>query len=145
MKNYFKEHELYQSYTANINNVDNTPNKEEMERLLYLRDKYLNPIRERYGGPIIISSGFRNEKLNTLVGGERTSNHLFGEAVDLVPTDGNKEKLFKVIKEYLEETKLPFDELLFERNSKGKVWVHFAVRQRKGTPNRSKILRLNVK
>ena len=90
MKNYFKEHELYQSYTANINNVDNTPNKEEMERLLYLRDKYLNPIRERYGGPIIISSGFRNEKLNTLVGGARTSNHLFGEAVDLVPTDGNK-------------------------------------------------------
>ena len=140
MKNYFKEHELYQSYTANINNVDNTPNKEEMERLLYLRDNYLNPIREKFGSPIIISSGYRCEKLNKLVGGVNTSNHLYGHAFDLVPQNKNIKGLYDTIQQFLKETNLPFDELIYE-NSGNSKWVHFAVRL-DNKPNRSKILNI---
>ena len=140
MKNYFKEHELYQSYTANINNVDNTPNKEEMERLLYLRDNYLNPIREKFGSPIIISSGYRCEKLNKLVGGVNTSNHLYGHAFDLVPQNKNIKGLYDTIQQFLKETNLPFDELIYEKSGNSK-WVHFAVRL-DNKPNRSKILNI---
>lgn len=145
MKNYFKDSELYYSYTAEQHQIDNSPSQEVINRLLHIRDKYLNQIRESYGGPIRISSGYRCDKLNKMVGGSSTSNHLFGEAIDIVPIDGNVNKLFLTIKDYLEETKLPYDELFFERNSRGSVWVHFAVRQRQGTPNRSKMARLNVK
>lgn len=140
MKNYFKEHELYQSYTANINNVDNTPNKEEMERLLYLRNNYLNPIREKFGSPIIISSGYRCEKLNKLVGGVSTSNHLYGHAFDLVPQNKNIKGLYDTIQQFLKETNLPFDELIYEKSGNSK-WVHFAVRL-DNKPNRSKILNI---
>ena len=114
-----------------------------MARLIHIRDKYLNPIREKFGSAIIISSGFRGEALNTMVGGERTSNHLFGEAVDLVPANKDFDKLIKVIHNFLQETKLPFDEFLIEKNKRSK-WIHLAVRQRQGTPNRSKILRINL-
>ena len=141
--NYFKESELYYSYTAQKHSIDNTPSPEEMARLIHIRDLYLNPIRERFGSPIIITSGYRGKDLNTMVGGQRTSNHLFGEAVDLVPSNGNIDDLVKTIHTFLKETGLPFDEFIIERNKTSR-WVHLAVRQRQGTPNRSKILRINL-
>lgn len=136
MKNYFKEHELYQSYTADINNVDNTPNKEEMERLLHVRDKYLNPIREKFGSAIKISSGYRGEWLNKKVGGVSNSNHLFGFAFDLQPVNNKAKELFKCIKDFLQESSLPYDELIYEYSG-NTIWVHFAVRD---TNNRSKVI-----
>lgn len=144
MKNYFKEHELYQSSVAQQQGINNTPGKQELDRLLHIRDNYLNPIRDKLGEPIIVSSGYRCPELNKKVGGASTSNHLTGEAVDLVVRSGNIKKLFNTIESFLKESNLPFDELLFEKSSKGSVWVHLAVRQRSGYPNRSKILYLNV-
>lgn len=138
--NYFKEIELYQSYTANNNGIDNTPGKDILQGLIYIRDNYLNPIRERFGSPIIISSGYRCEKLNKLVGGVSTSNHLYGHAFDLVPQNKNIKGLYDTIQQFLKETNLPFDELIYEKSGNSK-WVHFAVRL-DNKPNRSKILNI---
>lgn len=136
--NYFTDKELYRSTTATSKGIDNTPLEKEMNRLKDIRDRYLNPIRELYGKPIKISSGYRCPQLNSLIGGKNTSNHLKGEAVDLVPLDGDVQCLFTLIKKFLDQNKLPFDELIFEK-SKNSVWVHLAIRE---TNNRSKFITL---
>lgn len=41
-------------------------------------------------GPIIINSGFRNARVNRLVGGVAGSQHLIGQAADIRPKDPSK-------------------------------------------------------
>lgn len=132
--NYFKESELYYSYTAQKYNIDNTPSPEEMKNIQNLINNLLNPIRELWGKPIYINSGFRNEELNKLVGGVSTSNHLKGEAADITTgsTQGNL-RLFKM----LADIDIEYDEII---NEKGGKWLHVALR-RNGN-NRRKYLSL---
>lgn len=47
----------------------------------------LQPLRDAWGGPLVISSGFRTPKLNKMIGGVETSQHLKGEAADVRCTD----------------------------------------------------------
>ena len=135
--NYFTDKELYYSHTAERNKINNIPSVKAMNNLKHIRDKYLNPIREKWGSGIIISSGYRSKELNRRVGGVENSNHLYGYAVDLVPINGNIKDLHKTFLSFLKTTNLPFDELIFEK-SKNSVWIHFAMRL--DGINRKKIL-----
>ena len=65
--------ELVASATARRLKIDNTPSKEEKEKLCLLAYYILQPLRDRYGKPIRISSGFRCKALNKAVGGVPTS------------------------------------------------------------------------
>ena len=90
---------------------------------------WLEVLRERYGGPIIINSGYRSPQLNKKIGGVPTSNHLTGCAADIRVE--NMEQLIRyaaILLEYADETNQQFDELLIERNRYGAIWLHFAVR-----------------
>ena len=100
---------------------------------------WLEVLRERYGGPIIINSGYRSPQLNKKIGGVPTSNHLTGCAADIRVE--NMEQLIRyaaILLEYADETNQQFDELLIERRSAlplgssknryGAIWLHFAVR-----------------
>ena len=71
-KNFTLE-ELVASATAKRLKIDNTPSKEEEARLYLLAYRILQPLRDRYGKPIRISSGFRCKALNKAVGGVPTS------------------------------------------------------------------------
>lgn len=121
IKKYFTIDELCYSNTAEKNNIDNTPNKEQINNLQILIDDVLQPLRIAYNKPIIVSSGFRCPELNRLVGGKSNSQHLYGQAADIVPKDNNDiEILFELCK------KLPsFDQLLFEK-SKSTKWIHIS-------------------
>jgi len=68
----------------------------------------LDPLRESWGNPIIVSSGYRCQELNKAVGGAKTSQHLLGQASDIHTKSNTREenkKLFDLIK----SLKLPFD------------------------------------
>lgn len=80
---YFTLKELTHSDTALRLGLDNTPGVTASDNLIYLVEKLLDPIRERYGAPIIVISGYRSPAVNEAVGGVATSQHLRGEAADI--------------------------------------------------------------
>lgn len=121
MGKYFNIKELSYSRIAAEKGINNTPNSDIKRNLELLIDKCLDPIRQAYGKSIMVSSGYRNYLVNQLVGGKSTSQHLKGEAADIV---GNNEKetirIFEIAKQG------NYDQLLFERDKKGNVWVHIS-------------------
>ena len=107
--------------------------------LVYLIEHLLDPVRERLGKAVIVTSGYRNEKLNKAVGGSSTSNHLYGHAAD-VHIKGNNVEII----EALLSLDIEFDECIAEKavfNKQGELtgceWVHLAV---KPTGNRNKFI-----
>lgn len=138
---YFTIDELCKSYTAIKNNIDNTPTTEIKENLKILIE-FLNPVRKRWGTPLLISSGYRCDELNTILGGNLKSAHKIGFAVDIVPKNEKVTDLFNFIKDYLLTNNLEFDELILENNGKS-VWVHFALYSIDGK-QRKKVLQLDL-
>ena len=79
--------------------------------------------------PIIINSGYRSPAVNKLAGGSNTSNHLTGCAVDIRTYGMEQAMRYAVIlMDYADDSNLDYDEILIEKNSKGSIWLHFAVR-----------------
>ncbi|MCR5039978.1 MAG: peptidase M15 [Bacteroidales bacterium] len=87
---HFTISELLKSDTALKNKLWNGAPKEAEENLRALVDEVLDPLREAYGKPIRVSSGYRCPKLNRLVGGSLNSQHMRGEAADIQPSIGNE-------------------------------------------------------
>ena len=65
---------------------DNKPSTQDIVNMTYGCIMLLEPAR-RIAGPIIINSGFRNSRVNHLVGGVHNSQHLIGQAADIRPKD----------------------------------------------------------
>ncbi len=125
---HFKLNEFTYSATAERLNIDNTPPVEAVHNLTRLCMLVLEPARETFGKPIIISSGYRSERLNEIVGGVSTSQHLQGLACDLVVDD--MDKLFNILKHNPH-----IDQLLYESNGKSK-WIHVSIAKLGDTPRR---------
>ena len=123
---YFSLTELTQSATAKRLGIDNTPSDNIKKNLMLFIEKVLDPIREDWGGPIIVSSGYRCPELNAKVGGAKTSGHQYGYCADLQVKGGMKKirELANFIFEWMKDHKMKFDELLFE-HSGGVTWLHF--------------------
>ena len=118
---HFTMEELYASATATAKGINNKPSVQQMINLVYLTAYVLEPLRVAMGEPIKIGSGFRCQQLNKAVGGVYNSQHMKGQAADLC-IDGDIQKgrkWFNYIKNHL-----PFDQLIWEHNSKGTYWVH---------------------
>lgn len=115
---YFTIKELSKSSTATQKKIDNTPNSEIVSNLKQLVDYILDPLRERYGKPIKVNSGYRCPALNKVVNGSKSSQHMKGLAADI--TAGSL-KENKILFELVQELKLPFDQLIDEKNFR---WIH---------------------
>ena len=117
--------------------VDNTPSHAAVLNLKNLCENWLEPLREKSGGPILINSGFRSEAVNKAIGGVKGSNHLTGCAVDIRVTGPEQAIRYAcILLDIADESKRDFDELLIERSPKGTYWLHFAVRP---SGNRKKV------
>lgn len=119
---YFTIKELTKSATAVAKKLDNTPTAEAEANLITLVDKVLDPLREIYGKPITVTSGYRSPEVNRSVNGATSSQHALGEAADIsVGSKEENKKLFDIIKE-----QLPFDQLINEYDYS---WVHVSYRE----------------
>lgn len=115
---YFTIKELCKSSTAIQKRIDNTPNSEIVNNLKQLVDQVLDPLRERYGKPIKVNSGYRCEKLNKAVKGAANSQHVKGLAADITAGSAAENKiLFQLV----QELNLPFDQLIDEKKFS---WIH---------------------
>ena len=142
MGKFFSVRELTASSTARKYGIDNTPQDAEIIEHIEELIEFMDGVRAAWGGPLIVTSGYRCPELNKKVGGAKTSAHLTGYAVDCVPANNKKKEFFEFCKEYLKSR--DFDELLFEKNSKGSIWIHIALKSIDGKQRR-KIKTLEVK
>lgn len=117
---YFTIQELCASDTARKKGIDNTAPTDVKVRLSTLAEKVLDPLRERYGKPIRVNSGYRSPILNKAVGGKPTSQHLKGEAADI--TGGTVEENRKLLALLSD---MEFDQLIDESNL---TWIHVSYR-----------------
>ena len=98
--------------TASTAQENNLPDWDDINRLLELCRWILDPVREMYGKPIVVTSGFRTPFLNHLVGGVTTSQHMQGLAADLRSDDP------KALFDLIAESDLPFDQLIYYQKRK---------------------------
>lgn len=126
---YFSISELTRSDTARRLGIDNRPPASAVAALHALVDNVLDPLREAWGGPIHVNSGYRCPELNRIVGGTPTSQHQRGEAADItVGTRNGNRRLLALIR----HLDLPVDQCIDE---KGCRWIHVSHR-----PNRNRRL-----
>lgn len=98
--------------TASTAQENNIPSWDDIHHLTLLCRWILDPVREKYGKPIAVTSGFRSPFLNRLVGGVSTSQHMSGLAADLRCDDP------KALFDLIAESDLPFDQLIYYRKRK---------------------------
>lgn len=114
--------ELCHSETAKKLGIVNVPTPAQTENLKTLALKVFEPVREHFGVPIHISSGYRIINLNQALNGSITSQHCRGEAID-IDMKGDKvsnAQIFQWIKDNLK-----YDQLIWEfGDSKNPNWVH---------------------
>lgn len=119
LSEHFSLEEMTRSQTASRHGIINKPNDIQLENLKTLA-KGMELVRTKLDSlPIIVSSGFRCEALNDLLGSKRTSAHIRGLAADFTcDRYAHVGRVFDV----LAESSIPFDQLIYEFNS----WIHIA-------------------
>lgn len=126
----FSYHEFERSATADklgIRNVINT--FEVRDAVKALAETVLQPLRDAWGKPIVIRSGWRCAALNKAVGGSPTSAHATGYAADIVPEDGSVDTFFAFVRKWLVDTGTKFDQCALEIDSRiNSKWVHIGMK-----------------
>ena len=130
---YFAIAEFVKSRTADERAIDNRLPKELLPNVQALINNVLDPLREAYGKPITINSGYRSPALNKAVKGSATSDHMKGCAADIT---GGSPKENKRLFYLIQELGLPFKQLIDEKNF---AWVHVSYQE---GANRRQILAL---
>ena len=116
----FTMSELLHSDIAKKYNIYNVPDKEHLDNLLILIIECLQPIRNFINKPMLISSGYRNPRLNShpLINGAPNSQHTTGQAVDFTIKGMTPRQIVEMIK----RSGVEVDQCINERN----CWVHLS-------------------
>ena len=118
----FTLNELTKSQEATRLGIDNTPNEEHISNLKILCENILQPVRDFYGLPVSISSGYRSPELCEAIGSSRTSQHARGQAADFeIFGIANKDLADFIVKN------LGYDQCILEfwnENEPNSGWVH---------------------
>jgi zinc D-Ala-D-Ala carboxypeptidase len=138
LSNHVSLAEFCHSDTAKRRGIDNTiKDPAHLASAKLLCEKVFEPIREHFGVPIHISSGYRSAALNRAVKGSASSQHCKGEAMDIDADRYGKvtnKEIFDYIREHLE-----WDQMIWEfGNDSQPDWVHVSF---KATGNRKQILK----
>ena len=115
--------EVVKSNTATRKGIDNTPDKWTIHNLQAVADHIFQPVRDHFGVPIGVTSGFRSKELNKTIGGSKYSQHMIGEAIDIDADMYGKvtnSEIFDFIKKNLE-----WDQMIWEfGDDDNPNWVH---------------------
>lgn len=133
---HFTLDEMIHSDTADRFGIDNTPTSDVIDNLDRLVARVLDRLRDEWNHPIIVTSGYRCKELNTAVGGTRNSQHLKGQAADIVSDDFEAFRRF--VSRWCKDNE--FDQCIFEHGG-GREWIHISYVEGR---NRKQIIDLPV-
>jgi hypothetical protein len=118
----FTLQELTVSSTATKHGISNIPNQDQITNLILLCQFILQPIKEHFGKPVIINSGYRSPELCLLVNSTVTSQHTKGQAADFeINGISNKELADWIV------ANLDYDQCILEfwnKEEPNSGWVH---------------------
>ena len=136
---HFTLEELYSSTTAKKYNIDNIPSASIQKNIMALVVEILEPLRQAYGKPIIITSGYRCPKLNIKINGSKNSAHMSGFAVDTKSEDMKEYQEF--VLDWIKNKN--FDQCIIEHPKNGVAsWIHISLKNSKGE-QRKQIITIN--
>ena len=118
---FFELDELLRSETAINHGIENLPTWSDIENLHELAMNVLDPIRIKWGQPLVVTSGYRSTELNAKVGGVPSSAHVIGCAADIRLASWSKRSitdLFKLIQAMTEEGLVEVDQVILYRKKK---------------------------
>lgn len=124
----FTLNELIRSNTATKLNIDNTPSDDIIDNLKKLCTDILQPIRDKYDKPMVITSGYRCKALNKAVGGVKTSQHVLGQAADINNGHTQNKAIFELIKQMVNDGEITVGQLLWEHVGQ---WIHVSLPTKK--------------
>ena len=144
LSEHFRLSEFTQSATAERLGLDNTPDSTALHNIELLCRYVLEPIRQAFGQPIVVNSGYRCRQLNIAVGGAKRSFHLSGRAADIVAGPVQNDKLqitndkFRMtnqmeanrrLKAVIDDLGLHTSELIYEKPARDGTprWIHIAI------------------
>lgn len=133
MTPHFTLEELTRSDTARRLRIDNTPPDAVLPALQRLAE-LLERVREVLGHPVVVTSAYRCSELNHAVGSRRTSDHISGQAADIVcPGYGPAGDVARALAPQV--GRLGIGQIALERVG-GKEWVHLSTRTPERVANR---------
>ena len=137
--------EVTRSESAKRNQISNMPTGEHIANFITLAEKVFEPIREHFGVPIHISSGYRSKELNAKIGGSASSQHCKGQAIDIDMDGGTNGVTNKMVYDYIKDN-LPFDQLIWEfGDDTNPDWVHVSYNEGKNRNQKLKAIKSNGK
>lgn len=133
MAKYFTLNELTRSATASRKGINNAPTMTVKGNLEALIEHVLDPLREKWGKPIIVTSGYRCPALNKAVGGASGSQHLVGEAADIRTSTDTRDENMRLLKILL-TSDIVFDQVIAEYvDAQGRPdWIHVSYKKNGG-------------
>lgn len=121
--------EAIKSNTATRLGISNMPEQWEIDNLRAVAENVFQPIRDHFGVPIGVSSGYRSKALNKAIGGSKYSQHMIGEALDIDADIYGKvtnAEIFNFVKNNLE-----WDQMIWEfGDDEEPNWVHISYKAR---------------
>ena len=142
LSEHFNLKEFTKSETAIRKRIDNTPNAQHAQNLKNVCEKILEPVRNHFGKPVRINSGYRGPALNAAVGGSSKSQHCNGEAVDFEIDGLPNPDLAKWVAENCD-----FDQIILEfydpKEGPNSGWVHASYTST-GTNRKQKLTAVTV-
>lgn len=137
------------SQTAQRMKIDNSVPEKYKGNMEKLCKEVLQPIREAWGKPIVVSSGYRCPKLNKAVGGAANSQHAFGSASDIHTTENTlteNKKLWDLIIKLATDGKIKCRQIIWEYGKKGvgPKWCHVAVNDSEHGVQNNKVIYVGV-
>ena len=125
---FFTLKEFLYSTTAGALGIENVPDFQQVSNLDNLVKYVLNPCRQYIGTAIYVNSGYRSKRLNTIVGGSSTSQHMEGKAADITTLHDKADvNLFKFI----------VDKIDFDQCIRYKTFIHVSYN---GKSNRNQVI-----
>ena len=136
---YISYQEAVKSQTAERFGIENNPNAAQLENMKRVGQEVFDPVREFTGGILYVSSFFRCQELNRLIGGSPTSDHRTGCAIDIDADVYAANRVTNSDLFYYIQKELLFDQLIWEFGTDTEpAWVHVSKRPK---ANRKQVLR----